>query len=149
MIFRTRVARRYRALATVENHDQLVAALRTVVAGTEHPLVVRNSEPATARRHGFVFPGQGGQRPGMGRLFYDAFPSFRAEVERCADLFDKQFGRSPLSYLLDDQLPTNDSATVVQPALFTQMVGLAALWRTVGVTPRAVVGHSQGEIAGA
>lgn len=97
MIFRTRVARRYRALATVENHDQLVAALRTVVAGTEHPLVVRNSEPATARRHGFVFPGQGGQRPGMGRLFYDAFPSFRAEVERCADLFDKQFGRSPLS----------------------------------------------------
>lgn len=149
MIFRTRVARRYRALVTVENHDQLVAALRTVVAGTEHPLVVRNSEPATARRHGFVFPGQGGQRPGMGRLFYDAFPSFRAEVERCADLFAKQFGRSPLSYLLDDQLPPNDSATVVQPALFTQMAGLAALWRTVGVIPRAVVGHSQGEIAGA
>lgn len=149
MIFRTRVARRYRALAAVNDHAQLVAALRTVVTGGEHPLVVRNSEPATARRHGFVFPGQGGQRPGMGRLFYDAFPVFRAEVDRCSALFDAQFGRSPLNYLLDDQLPADDSASVVQPALFTQMSGLAALWRSVGVNPHTTVGHSQGEIAAA
>lgn len=149
MIFRTRVARRHRALATVEDHGQLVAALRAVITGTAHPLVVRNTGPATARRHGFVFPGQGGQCPGMGRLFYDAFASFRAEVDHCSDLFERQFGRSPLSYLLDDQLPADDSASVVQPALFSQMAGLAALWRSVGVTADAVVGHSQGEVAAA
>lgn len=149
MIFRTRAARRYRALITVEDHDQLVAALRPVVTGANHAHVIRNAEPATSRRWGFVFPGQGGQRPGMGRLFYDRFPDFRAEVDRCAELFAAQFGRSPLNYLLDEHLPADDSASVVQPALFTQMAGLAALWRSVGVTPNATIGHSQGEIAAA
>src|SRR5262249_45376270 len=38
---------------------------------------------------------------------------------------------------------------VVQPALFTMMVCLAALWRSVGIVPDAVIGHSQGEIAAA
>ncbi|MEU9807838.1 nocobactin polyketide synthase NbtC [Mycobacterium sp. NPDC050853] len=149
MIFRTRAARRYRALITVEDHDQLVAALRAVVTGANHPHVVRNTEPATSRRRGFVFPGQGGQRPGMGRLFYDRFPDFRDEVDRCSELFGTQFGRSPLNYLLDEHLPADDSARVVQPALFTQMAGLAALWRSVGVTPDVAIGHSQGEIAAA
>ncbi|WP_165757446.1 nocobactin polyketide synthase NbtC [Mycobacteroides saopaulense] len=149
MIFRTRTARRYRALIAVDDHDQLVAGLRAVVTGTDHARVVRNSMPATSRRRGFVFPGQGGQRPGMGRLFYDAFPQFRAEVDRCAELFDAQFGRSPLGYLLDENFPADDSASVVQPALFTQMAGLTALWRSVGVSPDATIGHSQGEIAAA
>ncbi|TDZ89569.1 nocobactin polyketide synthase NbtC [Mycobacteroides salmoniphilum] len=149
MIFRTRAARKYRALINVEDHDHLVAGLRAVVTGANHTHVVCNAEPATSRRRGFVFPGQGGQRPGMGRLFYDRFPDFRNEVDHCAELFRTQFGRSPLNYLLDEHLPADDSASVVQPALFTQMAGLAALWRSVGVTPDVAIGHSQGEIAAA
>ncbi|WP_157859015.1 MULTISPECIES: nocobactin polyketide synthase NbtC [Mycobacteroides] len=149
MLFRTRTARRYRALITVRDHDELVSALRAVIAGTDHARVVRNTEPATSRRRGFVFPGQGGQRPGMGRLFYDTFPQFRTVVDHYSELFDTQFGRSPLNYLLDENFPTDDCASVVQPALFTQMVGLATLWRSVGVAPNVTIGHSQGEIAAA
>ncbi|MUM18701.1 SDR family NAD(P)-dependent oxidoreductase [Mycobacterium sp. CBMA271] len=149
MLFRTRTARRYRALIGVTDHQQLVAALRAVVAGEDHPLVACNTDPATARRVGFVFPGQGGQRPGMGRLFYDASPEYRAEADRCSELFASQFGRSPLNYLLDEGVSADDSASVVQPALFTQMAALAALWRSVGVNPDVTIGHSQGEIAAA
>ncbi len=147
MLFRTRVARRHRALAMVTNRDELLVALQSVQGGREHPLVVSTAEPAAARRLAYVLPGQGSQRPGMGKLFYDRVPAFRTEVDRCAAIFEELFGESPLRYLLDADAEADDSARIVQPALFLQMVGLGAMWRSVGIEPNAVVGHSQGEIA--
>lgn len=148
MLFRTRVARRHRALALVDGGETLAAALAAVAAGREHPAVIRSSA-VTARKHTFVFPGQGGQRPGMGAVFYDRAPAYREEVDRCAAEFAELFGNAPLDYLLDDSVAADDSARIVQPALFLQMAGLAALWKSAGVQPAAVVGHSQGEIAAA
>ncbi|MFD0365985.1 nocobactin polyketide synthase NbtC [Nocardia sp. GCM10030253] len=149
MLFRTRVVRRHRALAMVTDRDELRAALQSVQNGHEHPLVVRTTEPAAAHRLAYVLPGQGSQRPGMGRLFYDRVPAFRAEVDRCDAIFRELFDESPLPYLLDSEAEADDNAQIVQPALFMQMVGLGAMWRSVGIEPHAVVGHSQGEIAAA
>jgi mycobactin polyketide synthetase MbtD len=149
MLFRTRIARRHRALAMVANRDDLVSALQAVAEGREHPSLVCTNTAATARRLAYVFPGQGVQRPGMGRLFYDSIPAFRDEVDRCAEAFATQLGESPLDYLLDEYLSAEDNAGTVQPALFAQMAGLAAMWRSFGVAPNATIGHSQGEIAAA
>ena len=149
MLFRTRIARRHRVLAMVASRDELISALQAIIDGREHFSLVRGSTPATSRRLAYVFPGQGGQRPGMGRLFYETIPAFRAEVDRCAEAFATLSGESPLNYLLDEHLPAGDDASTVQPALFTQMAGLAAMWRSFGIGPMATVGHSQGEIAAA
>lgn len=149
MLFRTRIARKHRALAMVTNRDELLSGLQAIIDGGEHPAVVRTNAPAASGRLAYVFPGQGGQRPGMGRLFYDSVPAFQAEVDRCAEAFQTQFGESPLDYLLDEHLSAQDCARTVQPALFTQMVGLAGMWRSFGVVPNLTVGHSQGEIAAA
>lgn len=149
MLFRSRPPRRQRAVCMVGDRDELMVALRAVVAGQDHPSVVRTSAAAVTGRVGFVFPGQGSQRPGMGRIFYDAVPSFRHEADRCAAVFAEQFGVSPLAYLLDDGAEPDDTASSVQPALFTQMAALAAMWRSFGVTPAVTIGHSQGEIAAA
>jgi len=149
MLFRTRVARRHRAVAMVTDRSELLGCLQAIVDGAEHPSVIATSTPAVPRRIAYVFPGQGGQRPGMGLLFYQAVPAFKAEAERCAEAFDTQFGTSPLNYLLDEHLPAHDDARTVQPALFTQMAALAALWRSFGITPAVTIGHSQGEIAAA
>ena len=149
MLFRTRVARRHRALAMVADRDELLGALRAVLDGREHPSLVRTETAAKTRKFAYVFPGQGVQRPGMGRVFYDAVPAFRAEVDRCGEAFADRLGESPLNYLLDDHISADDNAGTVQPALFTQMAGLAAMWRSYGIAPTITVGHSQGEIAAA
>lgn len=149
MLFRTRIARRHRALAMVAHRDDLISALNAVIDEREHPALVRTNKPAGTRRLAYVFPGQGGQRPGMGRLFYESIPAFRTEADRCAEAFQAQFGESPLNYLLGDEFPAEDRSCVVQPALFTQMAGLAAAWRSFGIAPNATIGHSQGEIAAA
>ncbi|NEW30005.1 nocobactin polyketide synthase NbtC [Nocardia cyriacigeorgica] len=147
-LLRTRVPRRRRALAMVTDRDQLLAALRAVAAGEPHPAVVTSGAPARPRKIAYVFPGQGSQRPGMGRMFYEHSPVFRAAVDECEAVFQELFGISPLTYLLDGG-DAVDEVTIVQPALFMQMIGLAAIWRAVGVEPAATVGHSQGEIAAA
>jgi mycobactin polyketide synthetase MbtD len=147
MLFRTRAARRYRALSMVAERAVLEDSLRCVVDGREHAALVRGHKAAAAHRLAFVLPGQGGQRPGMGSVFYESSSAFRAEIDRCHNLFGGLFGESPVGYLLGSDV--SDATTVVQSALFMQMVALGAMWRWVGVDAAAVIGHSQGEIAGA
>ncbi|MFC8527723.1 nocobactin polyketide synthase NbtC [Nocardia sp. NPDC057227] len=148
-LLRTRVARRYRALLAVTDGAELAAALTAVRDGVAHSAVVTATEPGVERSVAFVLPGQGTQRNGMGRVFYEGVEAYRSEADRCAALFEEQFGASPLPYLLGTGDEAEESAAVVQPALFTQMVALGALWRSFGVRPAATVGHSQGEIAAA
>lgn len=146
MLFRTRPARRRRALVQAGSRDELLAGLEAIAADRPHPAVV--SGTAAPRRIGFVFPGQGSQRPGMGKLFYDASPEYRAEVDACAAIHLERYGHNqPLAYLLGIEGGYQDIVWEVQPALMFHMVGLAAMWQAHGVHPRATIGHSQGELA--
>ncbi|MBF6061635.1 nocobactin polyketide synthase NbtC [Nocardia terpenica] len=146
MLFRTRTARRQRALAVVTTRAELIDVLRAVIAGTEHPALVAGT--ASARRVAFVFPGQGSQRPGMGRLYYELSQHYRDEVDACAEVHRERYGHvQPLHYLRGDEGGYRDEVWEVQPALMFHMAGLAALWQAAGVRPAATVGHSQGELA--
>ncbi|WP_280220980.1 nocobactin polyketide synthase NbtC [Nocardia neocaledoniensis] len=152
MLFRTRLPRRRRALilaaAGAAGNDELSAALDAIATDADHPSVVRGDVAASARRVGFVFPGQGSQRPGMGALFYAQSAAYRAVVDECAALHEERFGHSqPLHYLLGHEGQYEDTVWEVQPALMFHMTGLAAVWRAAGVEPSATVGHSQGELA--
>lgn len=148
MLFRTRVARRHRALAMVSVRAELLEALRAIASGETHPAVVAGDGPATSRKVGFVFPGQGSQRPGMGQLYYQLSESYRARVDECAAIHEERFGHNqPLHYLLGNEGQFEDEVWEVQPALMFHMTGLAAMWRAAGVDPAATIGHSQGELA--
>ncbi|MFD4441143.1 nocobactin polyketide synthase NbtC [Nocardia sp. NPDC058519] len=148
MLFRTRVPRRRRVLVLATARADLLAALDAIVSDTDHPSVVRGDTAASARKIGFVFPGQGSQRPGMGAVFYELSAAYRAVVDECAAIHAERFGHSqPLHYLLGHEGQYEDTVWEVQPALMFHMTGLAALWRAAGVDPHATVGHSQGELA--
>ena len=103
------------------------------------------------RRIAFVFPGQGSQWVGMAVELLDAYPAFRDRLHACGQALEPH-----VDWSLEDVLrgtpgaPAIDSADdVIQPVLWAVMVSLAELWRSLGVHPSAVVGHSQGEIAAA
>ncbi|WP_198290975.1 nocobactin polyketide synthase NbtC [Mycobacterium sp. 155] len=148
MLFRTRLPKRYRALAMVISHAGLVEALGSVADGRGHPAVARSDDTAAPRRIAYVLPGQGSQRPGMGALFYQHVPAYRAEADRCDRVFGELFGTSPMGYLLGTT-EVGAGTAMVQSALFVQMVALGAMWHSVGIDADVTVGHSQGEIAAA
>ncbi|HEY2267501.1 MAG TPA: acyltransferase domain-containing protein, partial [Streptosporangiaceae bacterium] len=104
-------------------------------------------DAAGAGRVVFVFPGQGGQWAGMGRDLAASCPVFAARLAECGRALAPFTGWELEEVLAAGVLP--DRADVIQPALWAVMVSLAAAWQAAGVTPDAVVGHSQGEIAAA
>jgi myxalamid-type polyketide synthase MxaE and MxaD len=98
----------------------------------------------------FVFSGQGSHWPGMGRGAYTRYAVFREALEQSSRLFAACAGWS-----LVDELGKGEgesrlhNADFAQPAIFAIEVALAALWRSWGIVPDVVIGHSLGEAAAA
>ncbi|WP_301549382.1 type I polyketide synthase, partial [Planomonospora parontospora] len=144
-----RTAFEHRAAVIAEDREGLLAGLRALGGGEPAANVVRGRAD-TAGRTVFVFPGQGSQWVGMAVELLDSSPAFAAEIQACADAFEEFVDWSLVDVLRGrDGAASLDRVDVVQPVLFAVMVSLAALWRSLGVAPDAVVGHSQGEIAAA
>ncbi|SFW75659.1 type I polyketide synthase [Amycolatopsis australiensis] len=140
----TRTAFEHRA-AVVGQRAELLAGLREVAAGTPGAAVVTGLA-GPAGRTVFVFPGQGAQWAGMAAGLLGESPVFAARFGECAAALESFVDWSPVDVLRGGEL---DRVDVVQPLSWAVMVSLAALWQSYGVTPDAVVGHSQGEIAAA
>ncbi|WP_394846825.1 SDR family NAD(P)-dependent oxidoreductase [Pendulispora brunnea] len=138
-----------RAVVVARNRDAVLTALDALAAGNVHADVVVG-DADTAGKVAFVFPGQGSQWTGMARDLLEASDVFRARIEECAQALAPHIDWSLLDVLRGEPgAPSLERIDVVQPALFSMMVSLAALWRSLGIEPDAVVGHSQGEIAAA
>ncbi|MEO8804874.1 MAG: type I polyketide synthase [Burkholderiaceae bacterium] len=99
-------------------------------------------------RVGFVFSGQGPQWYAMGRELLAGEPVFREVLTECDALLRPLSGWSLLEELqASEERSRLNETEVAQPALFALQVGLAALWKSWGVLPDGLVGHSVGEIA--
>jgi acyl transferase domain-containing protein/NADPH:quinone reductase-like Zn-dependent oxidoreductase/NADP-dependent 3-hydroxy acid dehydrogenase YdfG/acyl carrier protein len=98
----------------------------------------------------FVFSGQGPQWWAMGRRLMEQEPVFRAAIEKCDALFSRHADWSLWDELMADEERSRIHEThITQPAIFSLQVGLADLWRSWGIEPSAVIGHSIGEAAAA
>ncbi|MFG2905899.1 type I polyketide synthase [Kitasatospora sp. NPDC048286] len=143
----TRTAFEHRAVVIGDGRDELLTALDAVARGEAAAGAV--SGRVRSGRPVFVFPGQGSQWLGMARGLLADEPVFRSRMEECAKALSLYVDWELLEVVSGEDGGWMERVDVVQPVLFAVMVSLAALWRSYGVEPSAVVGHSQGEIAAA
>ncbi|HEX7241858.1 MAG TPA: type I polyketide synthase, partial [Longimicrobiaceae bacterium] len=137
---------------------------RTLVAGStaEAAALLRGGDAARVATHAaadsdpgvaFLFSGLGTQYAGMGRGLYDADPAFREAMDRCFAVLRDGWGmdlramlRGPAARSEGDPL---QGARWGHPAMFSVGWALAETWRSRGIAPRAVAGHSLGEYVAA
>ncbi|MGW1507334.1 acyltransferase domain-containing protein [Streptomyces mirabilis] len=146
-------ANEYRAVVLGCDREELLAGLRALAEGQAAPNVVSGRatrQAQAAAQPVFVFPGQGTQWVGMAEELLDTSPAFAQAIRACEEALSPYLDWSLEAVLRDaPDTPPLSRVDVVQPVLFSMMVSLARMWRRFGVEPRAVVGHSQGEIAAA
>ncbi|WP_211122036.1 type I polyketide synthase [Streptomyces yatensis] len=144
-----RSAFEYRAAVVGADRSQLLGHLQALASGGVSAGVVRGEGAVVVEaRPVFVFPGQGSQWVGMAVELLDVSPVFAGRIAECEAAL-AGFVEWSLVEVLRGGGPGLGRVDVVQPALWAVMVSLAEVWRSCGVVPAAVVGHSQGEIAAA
>jgi len=126
--------------------------LGTFIQGQNSTGLWQGITDQTPRKIVFLFTGQGSQYVNMGRELYETQPTFRKTLERCNDILRPYLEQPLLSVLYppdsDSHLTINETA-YTQPALFSLEYALAELWKSWGITPDIVMGHSVGEYVAA
>lgn len=125
--------------------ESLERLARELARGERSPSVAQGREVV------FLFPGQGAQFPGMARELYASQAVFREEVDRCAERLLPHLGQDVRELLLLENAADEriHQTALAQPCLFTVEYALARLWMSLGLTPKAMVGHSLGEYVAA
>src|SRR6476646_763503 len=140
---------RHETFATVCACDrgEAVAGLRALAAGQAAVGVVGPHEGPCRPGTVFVYSGQGSQWAGMGRQLLADEPAFAAAVTELEPDFVAEVGFS-----LHDVLASGQELAGIeriQPVLVGVQLALTSLWRSYGVEPDAVIGHSMGEVTAA
>jgi acyl transferase domain-containing protein/acyl carrier protein len=146
----------FRAAVLAESVDDVADALRQA---PRHLVAESKAKPdprlVLGRRHdgqklAFAFAGQGGQWWGMAQGLLREDPVFAAVVDEFDALYKAHSGWSIKEELLKDKSRSQINRTLyTQPGLFAVQIGLVARWRTWGIEPDMVIGHSVGEMAAA
>lgn len=143
-----RRAFRVRRAVVCRDVADAVRALRDTAAWT-------NVAPAASPSVAFMFAGQGPQHVRMAEGLYRHEPSFRAELDRCADWLAPRIGVDIRAWLYPpsqhgaEASPLLVQVPVAHATVFAVEYAMARLWMEWGVHPQAMIGHSLGEYVAA
>ncbi|MBE9002315.1 type I polyketide synthase [Nostoc sp. LEGE 12447] len=146
---------KHRLAVLVSSTTEASQKLSAFAQGQEVAGIIQDQvEAATVPRIAFLFTGQGSQYVGMGRQLYETQPTFRAALDLCDEILRSQFDLPLLKVLYPqtedaDNSHTLDETAYTQPALFALEYALFQLWKSWGIEPAVVMGHSVGEYVAA
>ncbi|CAM4286928.1 Beta-ketoacyl-acyl-carrier-protein synthase I [Mycobacterium basiliense] len=126
---------------------QAVAGLRALASGQHAPGVVGPQDGSPGPGTVFVYSGRGSQWAGMGRQLLADEPAFAAAVAELEPVFVEQAGFSLRDVIAGGQELVGIEQ--IQLGLIGMQLTLTQLWRSYGVQPDLVIGHSMGEVAAA
>ncbi|HWX44222.1 MAG TPA: beta-ketoacyl synthase N-terminal-like domain-containing protein, partial [Solirubrobacteraceae bacterium] len=147
---RSRSVFEHRAVVLGGERERLLEGIDSLARGRPAERVIEGVAEGGGGGVVFLFPGQGSQWGGMALELLDGAPVFAEQIEACAAALAPFVEWSVIDVLRGASgAPELERVDVVHTALFAVMVSLAGLWRSCGVQPDAVVGHSLGEIVAA
>ncbi|KAI0158059.1 beta-ketoacyl synthase domain-containing protein [Xylariaceae sp. FL1272] len=136
----------FKFACTASSTDQLISKLEastTTSSNPKPPASSHSSAPIV-----FVFTGQGSHYAGMGSVLYSSSPIFRESVDFSVKLCEEQGFPAFVHIITDPTIDITTSTTVqTQLAVLTLEIALASYWKSIGIQPSMVMGHSLGEYA--
>ena len=141
----------HRLALIAKNKDELVDKLERYISGDKQDDIIAGQiVPGENKKVAFIFTGQGSQWSGMGNELFKTEPIFREALEEIDELIKREVDWSLINELKADESNSRIHETEFsQPAIFAMQIALTKLWESRGIKPRAVVGHSVGEVAAA
>ncbi|MEM9784025.1 MAG: acyltransferase domain-containing protein, partial [Pseudomonadota bacterium] len=143
----------HRLAVVGDSTSELAQRLASAAAGKPGPGITRRVAGNARPRIAFLFTGQGSQYAGMGQALYDREPVYRRTIDRCDAIARPLLGTSLREIMLAPETVVNgtalDATVHAQPALFALEAALIALWKSWGIEPDLVMGHSIGEYVAA
>ncbi len=124
---------------------------KTLLESKESGRVFDGVAPTSPREVAFLLPGGGTQYPRMAADLYESEPVYREAFDECIALCEAEVGATIKRLVLADRTELESAAVELQrpaiqvPALFITSYALAQLWSSLGIEPKALLGHSLGE----
>lgn len=149
----TRATMDHRLILSVTTRPALLEALAAVGRREKRSGHVREQAREQRPQLAWLFTGQGAQQPGMGGSLYAEWPAFREAFDEASGVLDG-FLERPLREVIwaapgGAEAALLDQTGYTQPALFAFEWALAQLWRSWGIEPNTLLGHSIGELTAA
>ncbi|KAI9718693.1 MAG: Type I Iterative PKS [Candelaria pacifica] len=136
---------KYSLFLTASTYEVLLYKLR------DQTLKTYTKGTGDVKKVAFLFTGQGAQWAQMGKTLIDQSSIFKGVMLTCEQLL-RALPDKPTWSIIDELAKDGESTNVYQsaysqPLCTALQLGLVVLWRSWGLVPVAVVGHSSGEIA--
>ena len=122
--------------------------LSDILDSQQESAITTAQAPVDSKQVAFMFAGGGSQHANMGQELYNSDPVYTAAVDECLELIQPFIDFDLKSILYPNaSTPDNEMSRPSRglPALFITQYAQTQLWKSLGISIDAMIGHSMGE----